>query len=130
MQFILPDLLAEARGMSVAVYATGLALGCLLWLLGWWGHRFWIVLFSTVIAGIAGLAVRPGNRRATLCRRAAAGRCRWCHGPGPGGLAGLCRGGCRCVVLLVLARSRMGRAAPGFPVAAASSDCCCSAPGQ
>jgi MFS family permease len=56
MQLILPDIMADARGMSMAVYATGLGLGCLLWLSGWWGHRFWIVLFTTVTAGIAGLA--------------------------------------------------------------------------
>jgi MFS family permease len=56
MQLILPEILADARGMSVAVYITGLVLGLLLWMLGWWGHRFWIVLFTTVIAGIVGLS--------------------------------------------------------------------------
>jgi MFS family permease len=56
MQLILPEILADGRGMSVAVYVTGLVLGFLLWLLGWWGHRFWIVLFTTVGAGIVGLS--------------------------------------------------------------------------
>ena len=33
-----------------------MVLGFFLWLLGWYGHRFWIVLFTTVIAGVVGLA--------------------------------------------------------------------------
>lgn len=56
MQLILPDIVDAGRGMSATIYATGLALGALLWLLGWWGHRFWIVLFTTVVAGIVGLS--------------------------------------------------------------------------
>lgn len=56
MQLIAPDILQEARGLSVAAYAIGMVLGFFLWLLGWHGHRFWIVLFTTVMAGIAGLS--------------------------------------------------------------------------
>src|SRR5262249_41732082 len=39
--------------------ATGTTVGLLLWLLGWWGHRFWIVLIATVGAGIFGLNAGP-----------------------------------------------------------------------
>lgn len=56
MQLIAPDILQEARGLSVAAYAVGIVLGFFLWLLGWHGHRFWIVLFTTVIAGTIGLS--------------------------------------------------------------------------
>jgi hypothetical protein len=56
MQLIDPEILTAARGMSAAVCIAGLGVGFLLWLLGWWGHRFWIVLFTTVIAGIVGLS--------------------------------------------------------------------------
>ncbi len=56
MQVVVPDILADARELSVAVTAIGLALGVLLWLLGWWGHRFWIVLGVTVAGGVAGLS--------------------------------------------------------------------------
>jgi hypothetical protein len=51
-----PDLLAEADGLHVAVPVAGVAIGLALWLLGWWGHRFWIVLATTVVAGVAGLS--------------------------------------------------------------------------
>lgn len=59
MQLLAPDLLADARELSAAVTAAGLGLGLLLWLLGWWGHRFWIVLGATLAGGIAGLASSP-----------------------------------------------------------------------
>jgi hypothetical protein len=59
MQLIAPDILAEARGLSVGVTAAGLAVGLLLWLLGWWGHRFWVVLAATVGAGVFGLYSGP-----------------------------------------------------------------------
>src|SRR5262245_30879314 len=55
MQLLWPDYLADVRGLSPAACATGLAVGLLLWLLGWWGHRFWIVLIATAGAGIFGL---------------------------------------------------------------------------
>lgn len=59
MQLIAPDILAEARGLSVAACVTGLLVGLLLWLAGWWGHRFWIVLATTLAAGIYGLYTGP-----------------------------------------------------------------------
>ena len=59
MALLAPDILEEARGLSVAVSVSGLVLGLLLWLLGWRGHRFWIVLAATVSAGVAGLSMGP-----------------------------------------------------------------------
>ena len=56
MQLIAPDILQDARDLSVAAYSVGIVLGFFLWLLGWHGHRFWIVLFTTVVAGIVGLS--------------------------------------------------------------------------
>src|SRR5690348_6630154 len=55
MQIVAPDLLADARELSVAVTAAGTALGLALWLFGWRGHRFWVVLSATLSGGIAGL---------------------------------------------------------------------------
>jgi hypothetical protein len=62
MQFIVPDIIAEGRGLSVPVCVAGIAIGFLLWLTGWWAHRFWIVLVSTVVAGVVGLLKGPGFR--------------------------------------------------------------------
>jgi hypothetical protein len=55
MQLLAPDILEEARGLSIPVCVTAFVLGLLIWLLGWRGHRFWIVLVTTVCAGILGL---------------------------------------------------------------------------
>jgi MFS family permease len=56
MHLIDPEIMDILRGASAAVYVTGLSLGLAVWLSGWWGHRFWIVLFTTVIAGLIGLS--------------------------------------------------------------------------
>jgi hypothetical protein len=55
MTIVFPDILAEGRDFSIAFCAVGFAVGFLLWLTGWRGHRFWIVLIATVSAGVAGL---------------------------------------------------------------------------
>jgi hypothetical protein len=55
MQLIAPDIMELVLGLSLPATAVGLVLGVLLWLSGWWGHRFWIVLFITVAAGIVGM---------------------------------------------------------------------------
>jgi hypothetical protein len=55
MHLLAPDLLEPARGLSMAVCVTGLVLGLLLWLYGWRAHRFWIVLVTTLTAGVLGL---------------------------------------------------------------------------
>jgi hypothetical protein len=59
MYLIAPDLLADAVGLSGMVSGAGLIVGFLLWLLGCWGQRFWIVLIATVAAGIYGLQAGP-----------------------------------------------------------------------
>jgi hypothetical protein len=59
MHLLAPDILAEARGLSPAISGAGLAVGMALWLLGWWGHRFWIVLGTTVAAGVYSLTAGP-----------------------------------------------------------------------
>jgi hypothetical protein len=61
MQFVSPDILSEVSGLSLVISCTALILGCLLWLLGWREHRFWIVLIATVSAGILGLYASPAN---------------------------------------------------------------------
>lgn len=55
MELILPEVLIEVRQLSIPVLITGLAVGLMLWLAGWWSHRFWVVLGATVIAGLFGL---------------------------------------------------------------------------
>jgi len=59
MHLIAPEILAEARSLSVGLLIGGEVVGLLLWLFGWWGHRFWIVLVATVAAGILGLLAGP-----------------------------------------------------------------------
>ena len=59
MQFVAPEILESARGLSLPLTAVGLVLGVLLWLTGWWAHRFWIVLVATLAAGLFGLAKGP-----------------------------------------------------------------------
>jgi hypothetical protein len=56
MHLIAPDILAEARGLSVGVLVTGVAVGVALWLFGWRWHRFWTVVAVTVAGGLYGLS--------------------------------------------------------------------------
>jgi hypothetical protein len=56
MQLIAPDILDEARGLSIPFSALGMLLGALLWTFGWRWHRFWVVLATTVTAGLIGLS--------------------------------------------------------------------------
>jgi hypothetical protein len=55
MQLILPDVLIEARGLSVGASGFFLFIGILLWGFGWRWHRFWIAFGITVAAGLIGL---------------------------------------------------------------------------
>ena len=55
MQLIAPDLFAEVSRLSWGACALGVAVGVLVWLTGWWQHRFWVVASLTAAAGIAGL---------------------------------------------------------------------------
>ncbi len=59
MTLLAPDILEAARGLSLAVTGTALLVGLLLWATGWRGHRFWIVLTTTLVAGILGLYTEP-----------------------------------------------------------------------
>jgi hypothetical protein len=56
MQLVAPDILTDAQGLSLPIPAIGIGIGLGLWALGWKGHRFWIVLFTTVLAGTFGLS--------------------------------------------------------------------------
>ena len=55
MQFIAPDVLAAARGLSVGVAGLLTLGGLLLWALGWRWHKFWVVFGITLAAGVVGL---------------------------------------------------------------------------
>jgi hypothetical protein len=57
MQFVSPDLLNEARGLSLTASGIGLGVGALVWMLGGWSHRFWLVLLITLGAGVYGLSI-------------------------------------------------------------------------
>ena len=57
MHLVSPDMLADGRGLSAAVCAAGLVLGLTLWLLGGRAHRFWLVLLTTLTAGVYGLSI-------------------------------------------------------------------------
>jgi hypothetical protein len=59
MQLLAPDILAEAKGLPAGYGVAGLVLGLLLWSFGWWGHRFWIVLSTTLLAGVFALSAGP-----------------------------------------------------------------------
>lgn len=56
MTLIVPEILHEGRGLSPAVASVAALLGLLLWLFGWRGHRFWIVVGITVGGGLYGLS--------------------------------------------------------------------------
>jgi len=66
MQILAPDILADVRGLSMALQITGLIVGLSLWLLGWRNHRFWVVLVMTVGAGTYGLAEAASLRTQPL----------------------------------------------------------------
>jgi hypothetical protein len=55
MYLVAPDLLTDACGLSLGLVLLALPVGLVLWLLGWWSHRFWVVLCTTVLAGVWGL---------------------------------------------------------------------------
>jgi hypothetical protein len=55
VDLIIPEILAEARHLSLPLLIGALCLGLMLWLAGWWSYRFWVALLTTVIAGVVGL---------------------------------------------------------------------------
>jgi hypothetical protein len=56
-----PEILQELSNLSLGLCVGGAAVGWLLWLTGWWLHRFWIVLAATTLAGILGLVSGSAN---------------------------------------------------------------------
>src|SRR5262249_20319097 len=56
MQLIAADVLSDANGLSIPFCVAGIILGLSLWSLGWHWHRFWIVVATTVAAGLYGLS--------------------------------------------------------------------------
>lgn len=59
MQLLLPEILAELTPLSPALLAIGGTAGLILWIAGWWSHRFWIVLSATILGGLNGLLYGP-----------------------------------------------------------------------
>ena len=55
-----PEILQELCGLSFGLCVTGAVVGLLLWLTGWWLHRFWIVLAITVV--VMGLGAIRSSR--------------------------------------------------------------------
>ena len=55
MGLVDPKVLEDGLLLPAWLQGTALLLGLLLWLLGGWGHRFWIVLLTTLLSGIVGL---------------------------------------------------------------------------
>ena len=47
MTIIATDILGDLCGLSLGLLIAIIPVGLLLWLLGWWSHRFWIVLTTT-----------------------------------------------------------------------------------
>lgn len=55
MGIIATDILSDLCGLSLGLIIALVPIGLVLWLFGWWSHRFWIVLATTVLAGVLGL---------------------------------------------------------------------------
>src|SRR6476659_2226274 len=60
MHLIDPEVLDLTRQLSPAINVLALVVGLLLWLMGAYGHRFWLAITVTAGAGVAGLYVGPG----------------------------------------------------------------------
>jgi hypothetical protein len=56
MHPISPDVLADAKGLSIGATAFFLFVGLLLWGFGWRWHRFWLVFAITLTAGLLGIS--------------------------------------------------------------------------
>jgi hypothetical protein len=55
----LADVLSDGQGLSPYIPGIGLGVGLILWLLGSRGHRFWLSMAVTVVAGLGGLHAAP-----------------------------------------------------------------------
>jgi len=56
MQLISPDILAEAKGLSIGAAGFFALVGLMLWAFGWRWHRFWIVFGMSATAGMIGMS--------------------------------------------------------------------------
>jgi hypothetical protein len=54
-----PDLLAEMQNLSQATLAVIAGVGLLLWLTGWYLHRFWLTVLTSFGVGLLGLKIGP-----------------------------------------------------------------------
>jgi hypothetical protein len=59
MHLVPPDILTDACELSLGLMLLTMPIGLALWLLGWRSHRFWVVMFTTVLAGVWGLHSAP-----------------------------------------------------------------------
>ncbi len=57
MHFVAPDILTDGQGFSLVACGIGLGVGAFVWLLGGLSYRFWIVLLTTLGAGVYGLSI-------------------------------------------------------------------------
>lgn len=55
LTIVATDILADLCGLSLGLLIALIPIGVMLSLFGWWSHRFWIVLATTVMAGVIGL---------------------------------------------------------------------------
>lgn len=55
MYVVTPDLVSDLCGLSLGLLLAAGGAGLVLWLFGWKSHRFWVVLLTTVAAGVYGL---------------------------------------------------------------------------
>ena len=61
MQLIAPDIFGEVGRLSTGACIIGFVAGLLIWLTGWWQHRFWVVASLTAAAGVLGLQSGRAN---------------------------------------------------------------------
>ncbi len=55
MDLLVPEIVADVCLLSSGLLIAGFCAGLILWIMGWWSHRFWLVMGATVLAGIWGL---------------------------------------------------------------------------
>ena len=66
MNLVTSEIVADLSGLSPSILIAATVAGATLWLLGWWSHRFWVVLLATIGAGILGLFEAPAQRAQPL----------------------------------------------------------------
>jgi MFS family permease len=56
MDLMVSEIVCDLCLVSPGLLIAGFCAGLILWMLGWWSHRFWVVLTATVLGGIWGLS--------------------------------------------------------------------------